>query len=317
MKRFTFVLLSASFAFIRQNPEMPMKPLALAAAVLLTTSAFGEEPATPPGKVIKFPSGGRVLTKEKRIEIDGVAVYPTRAPIELFACAENGKEHEAIFALHCLPQDVHFALVIFGLKQRTDYPDKKGPEQPGDPAKPVGDKILIWVEWEVDGKKHRERAEDLLAYGPPKEKRSMPRVGWTFSGSTVWEPVDPQTGEKNGQSIYVANRERTLVATLHDPSSVIDNPLVSGGDDRMLHPNFDMLPPRGTKIVLAIEVPDQAALDEMKKAEDEADAEYKKKIEKDATAGGWKDLDETPPTPEDVPEGQDPKLKHDPGGDKK
>ncbi len=248
------------------------------------------EPTPPAEKVIKFPGGGRAYPARKRIEIDGVAVYPTRAPIELFACATNGKEHEAVISLECIPQDVHFALLIFGLKQKSDYPDKKGPEALGDPAKPVGDRIAIWVEWEADGKKVRVRAEDLLTYGPPAAKRTMPRAGWTFAGSTVWERIDPDTNQKTGETIYMANRERTLIATLHDPTSVIDNPLTSGGDDRMLHPNFDALPPRGTKVVLAIEVPDEAALKEMTKVEEEADKEYAAKIAKE-----WKDIDEAVP----------------------
>jgi hypothetical protein len=280
--------------------------VALAASMVAFAAAEDPKPAPPPAeeKVIPFPGGGRVYPKKKRIEIDGVAVYPTRAPIELFACASNGKEHEAVLSLQCVPQDVHLALVIFGLKQQTDYPDQKGPQGLGDPAKPVGDKVVIWIEWELDGKKSRVRAEDLLMYGPPAAKRTMPRVGWTFSGSVVWERIDPDTNQKTGETIYMANRERTLIATLHDPTSVLDNPLVSGGDDRMLHPNLDLLPPRGTKIVLAIEVPDEALLKEMAKVETEADKEYKKNIEKE-----WKDIDETAPTQDDVKPGEavDPK----------
>ncbi|MCE9584950.1 MAG: YdjY domain-containing protein [Planctomycetes bacterium] len=268
--------------------------LATALAAALASCSYAEDPKPDPApaaeKIIKFPGGGRVLTRQKRVEIDGLAIYPTRAPIELFACATNGKEHEAIFSLECVPQDVHFALLIFGLKQKSDYPDKKGPQGLGDPAKPVGDRVMIWVEWEVDGKKHRVRAEDLLEYGPPANKRTMPRAGWTFAGSEVWERLDPDTNEKTGETIYMANRERTLIATLHDPTSVLDNPLTSGGDDRMLHPNFEALPPRGTKIVLAIELPTDEERAEMTKVEKEADDEYAKKIEKD-----WKDIEEAAP----------------------
>lgn len=259
-------------------------------ASLARTEEPAPEPKPPAEKVIRFPGGGRAFPKQKRVEIDGIAVYPSRAPIELFACATSGKEHEAVFALQCIPQDVHFALLIFGLKQKSDFPDKKGPQALGDPAKPVGDRVVVWVEWEKDGEKRRVRAEDLLTYGPPADKRTMPRVGWTFSGSMIWEPVDPDTNEKTGQTIYMANRERTLMATLHDPSSVLDNPLVSGGDDRMLHPNFDLLPPRGTKVVLAIEVPDETTLAEMAKIEAEADKEYAAKVEKE-----WKEIEEAAP----------------------
>ncbi|KAF0242860.1 MAG: hypothetical protein FD180_3711 [Planctomycetota bacterium] len=279
----------------------------LAATLFACASAEDPKPEPKPAeeKVIKFPGGGRAFPKRKRIEIDGYAVYPTRAPIELFACATNGKEHEAVLSLQCVPQDVHFALLIFGLKQKSDYPDRKGPEGLGDPAKPVGDKVVIWIEWELDNKKHRVRAEDLLTYGPPLAKRTMPRVGWTFAGSMVWERLDPDTNEKTGETIYMANRERTLIATLHDPTSVLDNPLVSGGDDRMLHPNLDLLPPRGTKIVMAIEVPNETDLKEMAKVEEEADTEYAKNIEQE-----WKEIEETVPTPDDV------KPKADNGGPK-
>ncbi len=264
------------------------------------------EPKPPAEKVIKLPGGGRAYPARKRIEIDGIAVYPTRAPIELFACATSGKEHEAVLSLECVPQDVHLTLIIFGLKQNSDFPDRKGPQGLGDPAKPVGDKIVIWVEWEADNKKVRVRAEDLLTYGPPAAKRTMPRAGWTFAGSTVWERVDPDTNEKTGETIYMANRERTLIATLHDPTSVIDNPLVSGGDDRMLHPNFEALPPRGTRVILAIEVPDEATLKEMSRIEEEADKEYAAKVAKE-----WKDIEEAVPDqkgPEPVKDEGTPKA---------
>ena len=263
----------------------------LALGTTLASCVSAQEP--PPvaeTKVIKFPGGGRAFPKEKRIEIDGVAVYPSRAPIELFACAIHGKEHEAIFSLECVPQDVHFALLIFGLKDKTEFPDQKGPQVLGDPAKPVGDRVLVWIEWLTDGKKQRVRAEDLLTYGPPADKRTMPRAGWVFAGSERWERVDPDTNEKTGETIYMANRERTLISTYHDPTAVLDNPLVSGGDDRMLHPNFDLLPPRGTKITLVIEVPDKTAIEAMVKEEATADEEYVAKIKKE-----WKDIDETVP----------------------
>ncbi|MEK7465985.1 MAG: YdjY domain-containing protein [Planctomycetota bacterium] len=287
--------------------------LTVALVATLAACSSAEEPKPEPKpeeeKVIKFPGGGRAYPKKKRIEIDGVAVYPTRAPIELFACATNGKEHEAVLSLQCVPQDVHFALLIFGLKQQSDFPDQKGPRGLGDPAKPVGDKVVIWIEWEIDSKKHRVRAEDLLTYGPPAAKRTMPRVGWTFAGSMVWERIDPDTNEKTGETIYMANRERTLIATLHDPTSVLDNPLVSGGDDRMLHPNLDLLPPRGTRIIMAIEVPDEAALKEMATIEADADKEYTKNIEKE-----WKDIEETAPDQkgaEPVPDNGGPKAGED------
>ena len=100
------------------------------------------------------------------------------------------------------------------------------------------------------------------------------------------------------------------MATLHDPSSVLDNPMTSGGDDRMLHPNFAALPPRGTKIVLAIEVPGEAELADIAKVEKAADEEYKAKVEKE-----WKDIEEAAPDhkgaddlPGAVPDGGGPKV---------
>jgi len=263
--------------------------------LLFALAAWAEEPAAEPAKVIAFPGGGRCYPAERRIEIDGVAVYPTHAPIELFACAQHGKEHESVLALSCIPQDVHFALLIFGLRDDTEFPGQKGPQTLGDPAKPVGDRVIVSVQWELDGKQVKVRAEELLTYGPPRDRRTMPQVGWTFAGSERWERVDPDTNLRTGETIYMANRERTLVSTYHDPSAVLDNPLVSGGDDRMLHPNFDRLPPRGTKVTLVLEVPDEATVAAMKQAEADADAEYLKKIEAE-----WKTIDETAPTREEL-----------------
>lgn len=267
-----------------------MKHIPIPIALLtLVTLASAEEPAADP-KIVAFPGGGRAFVEEKRVELEGIAVYPTRAPIELFVCATGGKEHEAVISVQCVPQDVHFALLILGLRDKSEFPDRKGPAHLGDPAKPVGDRVAIWISWEIEGKKHRVRAEDLLTYGPSEDKRTMPRSGWVFAGSERWEKMDPDTGEKTGETIYMANRDRTLISTLHDPTTVLDNPMTAGGDDRVFHPNFDLLPPRGTKVVVSIEIPDPALLADMKKVEEEADREYQKLIE-----GKWKEIEEVVP----------------------
>jgi hypothetical protein len=279
----------------------PRTALLLVATLLPRACVADPPPAEPaPEKVLKLPGGGRAYPKSRRVEFDGMAVYPTRAPIELFACAVGGKEHESVLTLACSPDELHTTLLVFGLRDKREFPDKKGPQMLGDPAKPVGDRVVVSIEWETEKGKVRRRAEDLLTYGPAEEKRSMPRCGWTFAGSEIWKRLDPDTNEPTGEEIYVANRERTLMSTWHDPTSVLDNPLMAGEDDRVFRPNFDLLPPRGTRVTIIIEVPDEKALAELMETETAADREYDTKLRKE-----WQDLENFEPTakePEPVPE---------------
>jgi len=177
------------------------------------------------------------LDKEKSVlEIDG-RICLAEGPLELFACAEGGKEYESLISLKGEPWRMHLMLLLMGLKPGG------GPEYQGDPTRPWGDTAVVEVRWEEDGKVVRKRAEDLIL--DVKTEKPMPHVEWVFVGSKF---------EKNeeGKDIYAANRDKSIITVFHDPYTILDNPLETGGDDTVYIVNTKAVPPVDTKVTLVI-----------------------------------------------------------------
>ncbi|NQT18883.1 MAG: hypothetical protein HQ592_04200 [Planctomycetes bacterium] len=199
--------------------------LALQAVAFAAEENQGEEKTKPPIRLDK---------ENKTIEIDG-RICIKDGPLELFACTEGGKEHEAVVALKGEPWQLHLSLILLGLKPGG------GPEYQGDPTKPYGDTVIIEVQWEQDGKTIRKRAEDLIF--DVKKEKPMQHIEWVFVGSRFER-------DQNGKNIYVANRDRSVATVYHDPYTVIDNPLEGGGDDTVYTVNTKVAPPRDTPVVV-------------------------------------------------------------------
>ena len=204
-----------------------------AVCVVLTAAGLcfaGEEEAQPKKKPI------RIDREKKVIEIDG-RICLEEGPLELFACAEGGKEYESLVALEGEPWQLHVSLLLLGLKTGG------GPEFQGDPTAPYGSRLIIEIEWKEDDKVIRKRIEDLIYDTSLKD--SMPHVLWVFIGSKF---------EKNekGETYYVAGRDRSIITVFHDPYTVIDNPLESGGNDTTYVVNKKIAPPLNTPVTLII-----------------------------------------------------------------
>ena len=228
-------------------------------------------PAPPPGKppagdappkeagTLSLAGGGRLKLKERRLEIDGVLCKrDAKVLLELLACAPGGKEHESAFILKVPARELHTALLLMGLESGEDK-GGGGPRFQGDPAKPVGDRIVIEVSWTLNGETTTYPAEDLLL--DQLANAPMKRTGWTFTGSKMIDEVDVDTGRPTGRSFYVATRERSLVTVYHDPTTVLDNPMKNGGSDLVYVPRTEILPPVGTPVTFVFR---PASADEMK-----------------------------------------------------
>lgn len=231
--------------------------LALTLATLLAGAALCQEPAPVPAPTPEpSPDGSAAKTEPVAIlgAVERVSVYPQSQrvvvagevqlrrsqAVELVACARGGKTHESIFLLKCRPSDLNAALLLIGCKFES------GPRYFQDPAKPVGTRVVAEVEWTADGKPVRHRVEDLC--WDARVGRPMPRIAWVYVGSKFAR--DPVTGEE----VFVADRERNLITTLHDPFGLLDNPLPSGGDvtpGRFVS-NPQVVPPQGTAITVTI-----------------------------------------------------------------
>ncbi len=187
--------------------------------------------------VVKLSEGvyriGKVTVdqKKKEIQMEG-KVNMHQGLVEYLAVAERGKLHESVLILDIEPLHLQLGLLLLGLKYGRNL------KYQGDPNDPVGDPLEIFVEWTEDGKTKKVRGEDLV-FNQQTEK-PMRHTHWIFSGSLEVEGV------------FIAQAERSLIATYHDPASIIDNPLPEGADDTILYANEKLVPPAGTAVTMTI-----------------------------------------------------------------
>ena len=176
---------------------------------------------------------GKVTVDQKKRELtmEG-SVNMQEGLVEYLAVAEKGKLHEAVLIMNVEPLHLQLGLILLGLKYGRNL------KYQGEPADPIGDPVNIFVEWGGEGRKKRVRGEDLILN--QQTEKSMSQTHWIFSGSFEVE------------GIFAAQLERSLIATYHDPASIIDNPLPEGADDTILYVNKELVPPVGTAITMTI-----------------------------------------------------------------
>ncbi|MFO7900592.1 MAG: YdjY domain-containing protein [Planctomycetota bacterium] len=209
-------------------------------AVGVWARGAGGAAAPDPENNVPSRRGARLYVKEKRIEVDG-KVCLSEGPIELLACARGGKDYESVLSLNVTPSDLHMFMLMIGLKPG---PPGVGPRHQGDPERvPVGDPVLLHVEFKTDGGPKTYRAEDVC--WNEIDKRTMRHTRWVFVGSQFVEGP-------GGKKVFWANREKSIVTVFRDPFTVIDLPLELSSNDEAYVVNTKVVPPVGTECTLII-----------------------------------------------------------------
>jgi hypothetical protein len=222
---------------------------AVSAAEGTSQTIFAPQSASTPGWDFERIGPGRLrighIILDKSATTTPTITMPARVNmqkglIELVACSNGGKVWESIFVADVEPRDLNLALLLLGLNF------KGGVKFQGDATLPEGDKVIVFVE--KDGK--RRRVEDYVWDVP--RKAPMERAGWVFSGSKFI----------NGQ--FGAQVTRTLIATQHDPYTILDNPMPTGADSSEFEVNSQVTPPVGTTVTLVIQPAKKAETNEAK-----------------------------------------------------
>ena len=181
--------------------------------------------------------GVRYLPAEQRLEVPGW-VNMQSGLVEVFACAPEGKTHESVIVLDCVPSGLHAGLLALGLEPGAPVESSTAAEY----RSPSGDRVEIQVRWVgADGATNTARAEDWI--WDKKRAQAMEHAAWIFTGSFL----QPTPGTPDAAT-YAANYVKSLVTTYHDSTSVLENPWPEGVDDTVYYSNEKAVPPVGTPV---------------------------------------------------------------------
>ena len=208
--------------------------------VALNPDAIGVEEALQ----ILEDEGQLVLTGEISKAL-GTYDEHLKGAVEYLLCGPGGKEYESIIVVNSSTKEIHDAMIKLGAARGTPpmYDEKKD-EMIG----ATGTGVLVFVEWEVDGKTKRVRGEDLL-YNTQTQK-PMQHIEWIFSGSREIPDLDSEDEDAMIPQAFVGND--IIALNYIDGSALFQSPIPS--EESPYKKNAEVLPPLGTSVKVTIEV---------------------------------------------------------------
>jgi len=203
-----------------------------------TRAAKADEPpqtgnAGDPAKALPHIAVDR---KKGTVTVDGI-VCLNEGMLELFACANEIRMHEAIVHLSARPRDINVALILLG-------------RAPGHPAvwtkdgkflPPYGPVFRVFIEYTKDGKPQRVEAHEWLT-DTSTEKQAKP-LKWAFCGGVT----------RKGH--FIPDYEGTVVCLSNFEAPVLDVPFESTNKnaDLLYTARTKAIPEPGTPVKLVIQ----------------------------------------------------------------
>jgi len=226
---------------ISADPAAPAHPVPAPPAGKKAEEELDDAPPLESFQKLLASLGVRLHLPERLVEVEGW-VNMQRGLVEVFACAPDGKTHESVLVLDCVPSALNSALLALNFK--SGEPARLGGDGDSPLGKPpAGDPVYIYVRWRNSGGQVLQaRAEDWI--WNRKGDRPMQRMAWVYTGSYIQEVSQGEAGT------YAADYIKTLVATFNDPTSIIDNPLPSGRDDTLFYVNEKVVPDPRTPVTV-------------------------------------------------------------------
>ena len=166
--------------------------------------------------------------------------------IEFLVCSKGGKEYESLIVVDTDPKLIFDMVLSLGVERggAATY-DEDSDRMVG----PKGTGFLIDVEWSVDNKETRVRAEELL-YNV-RTGKPMPYVAWIFSGSRQVYNVESDDEDELIPQAFIT---KSIVSLQNlDASALFQVPLLEAVENTYKK-NDRLLPPLGTKVKLVIEM---------------------------------------------------------------
>jgi hypothetical protein len=198
----------------------------------------------PPETKRMLPEGRVWIHRDEQAVIVDGYICQRNAPLEMFACPTDTKEHESIVAVFAKAQFVHAALLAVGA-----VPGKPVAFEPKfTPAS--GTTIRVFALWhDQDGKTQGTIAQNWVRQAG--KKKSM-EWDWVFAGSKFVK--DPETGRES----YLGDGG-DLICVANFMTSTLDVAVKSDADNTgLVFDAFtDRIPKRNTPIRLVLTLTDE------------------------------------------------------------
>jgi hypothetical protein len=242
-------------SFGAKGPPEPSAAVILLAVVISFGLAFvhAEDPTPPSPQQAADTTAAdahpelRRLSKTDDIWLDmaakrvvvGGQIALNEGEIEVFACPQLSKEHEAIVATRCPARLVHAGLLAIGLTPGS--PVSFNPEY----VQARGPKVAVRVRWQdADGGWQERPAQEWIQNTKTGQQL---QADWIFAGSSFWrDPADDTEHYQadGGDMICVSNF----------PSAMLDLTIESSESNEALlfRPFPDRVPPVKTKVELIL-----------------------------------------------------------------
>lgn len=210
---------------------------------LSATNSINTATNTPPKPNVREVSPGIYEIGAVRLNKDTKSIsFPATVNmrdgiVEYWLVNSSGKVHESVLKTDAQPYHIHVAMLLLGAKGRPGLTPKERIED----KNTFGDTIALWVEWtDEKGAKQKQRAEDWVH--DTSRKAVMKKGDWIYNGSWIF----------NGA--FVAQRELSIVSTIHDHDALINNPRPKREDDDNWTVETQALPPVNTPVTVTIEL---------------------------------------------------------------
>lgn len=195
----------------------------------------------PPVPMEKIASGifqiGEIQINKKMMLVSFPAqINMDKGLLEYLVVRKGGKTHESLLRTDIDPYNIQIAFLLLGL-EGTDRPL---PQQ-GSSLIPKGEPLEIYIAYRnKENKLISVKCEDWITIKTKNEQKSISRLDWVFTGSTVF----------NGQ--FLAQSSGSIAALYHDPAAIIDNASEGGDSDEIWYVKEDGIPPVGTPVTINI-----------------------------------------------------------------
>lgn len=184
--------------------------------------------------------------KTRRVGVSA-EVCLVKGPLELFACRQGTKEHEAVVRIAHDARDVHELLLLAGATAGTptQFVDPKTNEAAFKPA--TGTKVRVLAHYTKGGKPHTHPVQEWVWNNQTKKPLA---ADWVFAGSKLLTNPD----RPNDPPYYAANSS-DVIAVSNSPYSMLELPVEVTRDDALLNYEIrtEKVPPLGSKVWLILE----------------------------------------------------------------